>query len=271
MELFDSHVHFERMEALGGVGAVMARAREAGVRRMVAVGGSPELDRSAEAAARAFPGEVQLALGYDRDQAGVRASSPEALAVAVAELRNRVSALCTAGVPVAALGELGLDYHYAPDSRAGQVRLFEAQLALARELGLPVVVHSRDADADTLALLGAHADQWRGDADRIGVLHCYTGTAEMVPRLTALGLYISFSGILTFRNADSLREAARSVPEDRLLIETDSPFLAPVPVRGRQNEPAHVCHVAACLAAVRASTQERIAALTTSNGARLFG
>jgi len=271
MAFFDTHVHFERMELLGGMGAVMARAREAGVSRMVAVGGSAALDRSAEAAARAFPDAVRLALGYDRDQAAARASTPAVTADSVAALRERVQALDAAGTPLVALGEMGLDYHYASETRTVQMRLFEAQLALARELGLPVIVHSRAADEDTVALLSAHAAAWKGETDRIGVVHCYTGTAEQALRLTALGFFISFSGIVTFRNADDLRTAARMVPDNRLLIETDSPFLAPVPVRGRQNEPAHVVHVAEGLAAARGVSRATIAALTMRNGNRLFG
>ncbi len=271
MQFFDTHVHFDRMEAVGGVEAVVARARAAGVERMIAVGGSPSLDSGAEAAARAFRAVVRPALGYDRDQAGRLASSADSVADAMAGLRRRVTAPAAADVPMVALGEMGLDYHYAPDSRNDQMRLFEAQLALARELTLPAIVHSRDAEADTLALLGTHAAAWGGAPDRLGVVHCFTGSADMARRLVALGMYISFSGILTFRNADALRAAARMAPDDCLLVETDSPFLAPTPVRGCQNEPAHVRHVVCALAEVRGSTIERIAALTFANALRLFG
>ena len=133
-----------------------------------------------------------------------------------------------------------------------------------------MIVHSREADADTLDLLAAHASAWRGDPARLGVLHCFTGTAEFAARLVDLGLMISFSGILTFRNADPLREVARGIPADRLLIETDTPFLAPVPHRGKRNEPAWVAPVAEALAKIRNDSLERIAHSTTANAEKLF-
>jgi TatD DNase family protein len=144
-------------------------------------------------------------------------------------------------------------------------------LDLAAKHRLPVIVHSREADDDTVELLREHVRRWRGDPARIGVLHCFTGTSEFARSVLDLGLMVSFSGIVTFRNADSLRAVAREVPEDRLLIETDTPYLAPVPQRGRPNEPAYVVHVAESLAKIRNDTVEHIAHSTARNALRLFG
>jgi TatD DNase family protein len=172
---------------------------------------------------------------------------------------------------VAAIGELGLDFHYTPETAEAQQALMVEQLALARELRLPVIVHSREADQETVALLSAHARQWGGGSDRIGVLHCFTGTESLARQLLDLGFMISFSGIVTFRNADLLREVARGIPADRLLIETDTPYLTPVPHRGRPNEPCYLPAIAALLARVRGMDVEELAGLTTANSEKLFG
>jgi TatD DNase family protein len=144
-------------------------------------------------------------------------------------------------------------------------------LELARKYQLPVIVHSREADDDTMALLQEHVRRWCGDPGRIGVLHCFTGIVGFARKLLDMGLMISFSGIVTFKNANNLRAVARDVPEDRLLIETDTPYLAPVPHRGKSNEPAYVVHVAEILAKIRKDTIERIAHSTARNAERLFG
>lgn len=254
---FDTHAHFDAVDDPAEARAAMARAEAAGVLRILAVGGSPSLNRAARDAAAAWPGRVFPALGVDRELA----AAPPPLSELEAEL---------AQPGIVALGEIGLDYHYGPDSAPAQLELVAAQLDLARRRKLPVIVHSREADEDTLALLREHVSAWRGDPARIGVLHCFTGTAEFAARLLDLGLMISFSGILTFRNADPLREVARAVPADRLLIETDTPFLAPVPHRGKRNEPAWVVPVAEMLAKIRNDTLDRIAHSTTANAERLF-
>jgi TatD DNase family protein len=152
-----------------------------------------------------------------------------------------------------------LDYHYSADTAAAQKALFSSMLDGARHHGLPVVVHSREAEADTLALLENHRSAWRGDPDRLGVLHCFTGDLPFAQALLALGMMISFSGIVTFKNAAALRDVAAAVPDDRLLIETDSPYLAPVPYRGKRNEPAYVCFIASALAELRGCEAEKIA------------
>ncbi len=201
---------------------------------------------------------MRLALAFDRDQAGTAA--PE---VFVETLRRIASEH-----PFAAVGETGLDFHYHPETAEAQAALFAAHLRLADAWRLPVIVHTREADEATLRVLDE--TPWRGEGLR-GVIHCYTGGPAFAAELLARRFAISFSGIVTFRNADVLRESAAFVPDDRLLIETDSPFLAPVPKRGQRNEPAFVPHVAACLAAVRRTTPGAVADLTRRNALALFG
>lgn len=257
---FDTHVHFDPAATDDDVAGLMTRAQTAGIGRLIAVGHDVAENAMALRVAGRFPDSVRAALGYDRSVAG---KDPD-LAALERDLRG------SAGTAVA-LGEIGLDFHYAPDTKDAQMRLFDAQLAVARRLALPVIVHSRDADDDTLSLLQAHVRQWHGDAGRIGVLHCFTGDAAFAARMLGLGMFISFSGIVTFRNADSLRAVAREVPSDRLLIETDSPYLAPVPHRGKVNEPAFLPAVAAVVAKARGVPVEDLAAATAANATRLFG
>src|SRR5581483_2094204 len=163
-----------------------------------------------------------------------------------------------------AVGEIGLDYHYDYSPRDVQLAVFRGQLALARELDLPVVIHTREADQDTLALLG------EGGSHRRGVLHCFTGTPALAAAGLELGLFISLAGIITFPKAADLRETARHVPLDRLLTETDSPFLAPVPHRGQRNEPAHVARVVAALAELHGVAPDELARRTAANFHSLF-
>ncbi|VAW61101.1 Uncharacterized metal-dependent hydrolase YcfH [hydrothermal vent metagenome] len=166
---------------------------------------------------------------------------------------------------VVAMGETGLDYYYAKESRKQQISSFQVHMQAANELKKPVIIHTRDAQQDTLAILREGHIESCG-----GVLHCFTESWDMAKQALDLGMYISFSGIVTFRNAKALREVARQVPDERFLIETDSPYLAPVPHRGRQNHPGWVGHVAECLADVRGSTVEQIAELSKANYLRLF-
>ena len=247
-----------RSEDAAEVAEAVDRAAAAGVTRMIAVGGSPEGNVVALDVAAVFPGRVFAAIGFDRDQA-----ESEWFAESFVQNSSRRD--------VVAIGEIGLDYHYHPDTAVDQKKLFGQMLTLAGIHQLPVIVHSREADDDTLELLREHVRRWRGDPGRIGVLHCFTGTGGFATKLLDLGLMISFSGIITFNNADELRAVAREVPEDRLLIETDTPYLAPVPHRGRSNEPAYVVHVAETLAKIRNDTVEHIAHSTTRNAEMLFG
>lgn len=248
MKLFDTHCHFDTKDK-AVVASILRSAREAGVERLMAVGGSPDLNEAALIAAKTaaeapenYP-EVLCACGHDRDQV----SAP----------RTKVT-----DYPLAAWGEIGLDYFYSPETRSSQLELFASELECARQRHLPVIIHTREADDDTLGVLR--------EVESFGVIHCFTGSPEFGKKLLDLGFYISISGIVTFRAADNVRETALSVPDDRLLIETDSPFLAPVPMRGKPNCPAYVRYTAEFLAALRGTDAESLAALTFENGTRLF-
>ena len=251
LRLFDTHCHFETEDAQT-IASTLARARKAGVVRLMAVGGSPELNAAALAAVRVASAAVPdaspaivCALGYDRDQAD-RADLPS----------------IPADESLAAWGEIGLDYHYSPDTRPAQLRHFAAQLEEARRRGLPVVIHTREADDDTIGVLR--------EVQSFGIIHCFTGSPPFARSLLDMGFHISISGIVTFRAAENVRESARYVPDDRLLIETDSPFLAPVPMRGKPNEPSFITHTCAFLANLRGVPPERLAALTCTNAERLL-
>lgn len=259
--LTDTHVHFRGTMTSGEMAGLVERAQAAGVGRLVAVGCEPDANAAALRVAALFPGCVKAAVAYDRSLAGSDARA--------SDIRDLI--LSAPPGHVVAIGELGLDFYYTPETAGPQQELMAAELELARELELPVIVHSREADKETLELLSAHARQWGGAPDRIGVLHCFTGTATMAYRLLDLGFMISFSGIVTFRNADPLREVARGIPSDRLLIETDTPYLAPVPHRGKPNEPCYLPAVAELLAKVRGVETSELARQTTTNAARLFG
>lgn len=255
MELYDTHAHFGPNEA--ETAASLARAREVGVMRLMAVGGSEELNAAAVHAQTIQPDSVRLALGADRDQAALPHDE------ILADIRRQhTDHAC------AAVGEIGLDFHYTPETSAAQCALFAAQLALADELHLPVVIHTREADDATCGILDEVP--WHGSSLR-GVIHCYTGAPAFARKLLDRGFMVSFSGIVTFKSAEEVRASAKYVPDDRLLIETDSPYLAPVPMRGKTNEPAFVVHTARFLADLRQVPVERLAALTFSNAVSLFG
>jgi TatD DNase family protein len=256
-QLVDTHVHFDVFRLKNETGAVLERARAAGVRTFVAIGGAPDANLCAADCAAQHPGEIYFAAGYDR----YLATETRDLA-ALENILDRSGAV--------AVGEIGLDYHYSPETRDAQRELFAQMLALARARRLPVVVHSREAEDDTIAMLAEHTAAWSGDPARLGVLHCFTGGPDFVRRVIEIGLFVSFSGITSFRNADSIREAVKLVPADRLLIETDSPYLAPVPYRGKRNEPAFVADVARAVAAARGAALEEIARQTTINADLLF-
>jgi TatD DNase family protein len=255
----DSHVHFDAFDRAGLAERILDRAATAGVGRCIAIGGSDEANERAVRLAVEHPDRVGAVVGYDRDLAAAGVT-PEPVA---ALIRDHAA-------QVVGIGESGLDYHYEPDTRDAQRTLFAAMLDLAAATTRPVVVHSRDADADTLDLLRAYVRNWPGDPGRPGVLHCFTGSYDFARKLLDLGLMISFSGIVTFRNADDLRDVARRLPLDRLLIETDAPYLAPPPYRGKTNEPAWVVRVAETLATLRGDALQTIAEQTTANAARLF-
>lgn len=243
-ELFDTHAHFEG--TADETAAVLLRAVSEGVTRVMAVGGSEALNRGVEMAANCGVEGVKVwrCLGWDRDQAG-----------------RDLPQIDYGGV--AAVGEIGLDYHYSPETRKAQLDLFAGQLEIANGLGLPVVIHTREADDDTLGVLREIPSK--------GIIHCFTGGPKFCRDLLDLGFMISISGIVTFRAADNVRESAIIVPDDRILVETDSPFLAPVPLRGKANEPAFVVHTAKFLADLRKTPFEAFAALTTQNAIKTLG
>jgi TatD DNase family protein len=255
--LTDSHVHLDTFAASGELYDVLNRAWSAAVHRMIAIGGTPESNRLVVKLVAEHSGCLRGVVGFDREMAGRNAATDE------------LEAMADEGI--VGIGETGLDYHYLPETAAQQKTLFAQMLEIAAKKSLPVVIHSREADEDTLAMLRAHVAAWKGDPARIGVLHCFTGSMDFARKVLDLGLFISFSGIVTFRNADTLREVALFAPEDRILVETDAPYLAPVPLRGKQNEPAFVVHVAQALATVRKVTLQHIAQQTTRNASKLFG
>jgi TatD DNase family protein len=253
----DTHVHFDNFVEDGSLETILENAEHSKVRKMLAVGGSMAANELSLRLAQEFPGRIFGSVGYDRDLAG------EELDVAL--LREQA-----ARPEVVAIGETGLDYFYEPEKSAAQKELFFQCLEIANEAGKPVIVHTRDADDDTLGMLTDLSRVWKNDPARIGIIHCYTRDGKMARALLDLGFMISFSGIVTFRNADPLREVAKMVPLDRMLIETDSPYLAPVPHRGKRCEPAFVADTAALLADLRGITVEALAEQTSRNAHELF-
>lgn len=252
--LVDSHCHLDPYFQ-GEVPEVLARARDAGVGRMVTIGVRLSQTPLLLALAEAHP-EVFCTVGIHPHNAG-ETPPPE-----VPEL------VCLAQHPkVIGIGESGLDYFYDKAPRDAQAESFRRHIHAARETGLPLVVHARDADEDIAAML--EQETARGGVFPF-LMHCFSSGAELARRAVALGGYVSFSGILTFPKSGELRALAAELPEDRLLVETDAPYLAPVPLRGKRNEPALVAHTARVLAEARGVTPERIAGITTANFLRLF-
>ncbi|MDR0881690.1 MAG: dTMP kinase [Candidatus Adiutrix sp.] len=253
-EIIDSHCHLSMKDFQDDLGAVLARARAVGVRAMLNVGLGPENSRQVLAMAETEP-DLRPVVGWHPHEADD--FSP-------AGFREIIR---LAGDPrVAALGEIGLDFHLMHSSRAGQLKVFESFLEAATGLDRPVVIHSREAFAETYELINKYAQQLK----RGGVIHCFAkGWDEAVAWLD-LGFYLSLPGVLTFPKNPDLREAVARIPADRLLVETDAPYLAPVPWRGRRNEPAHLVYHLQTLAEIRGLTLAQAAALTTANARRLF-
>ena len=271
MILFDTHAHFPEATAAGHE-AQIERAREAGLVAVLAVGGDPSLETGAIAMARKFPGFVHLALGIDRDMAATAAASPAALDRSINALRDRIRALEGEGVGVYAIGETGLDFSRGPSQseKDAQIALFEAQLGLADEMRLPCTIHSRDAEDATLASIARCASAGMSAAGRIGAIHCFTGGPQFAQAAIGMGLHIGISGIYTFLNADPLRATVGTLPRDRLLLETDCPYLTPAPMRGKPNEPAMLPHIARRLGDELGMAHDEAAAMCTANAKRLF-
>jgi TatD DNase family protein len=257
--VIDSHCHLAGDEFTSDLGEVVARAKEAGLSGALVILGADDVAELGRAAnvLRAWD-QVRFSVGVHPHHAGQFASDPtqaaqQAHAAIDAQPRSR------------AVGEIGLDYHYDLAPRDVQQQVFREQIRLAGRLRLPIVIHTREAEADTFRIL-----EEEGAREIGGVFHCFTGDRDMATRVLDIGFYLSLAGIVTFPRALELQEVAKMVPLDRLLIETDSPFLAPVPHRGKRNEPAHVVRVAEVIADLRGMTAEAVAAATHENHVRLF-
>jgi TatD DNase family protein len=255
MSLIDTHAHLDDARFADDFGAVLRRAAEAGLERIIAVATTAASSHSVIAMAKA---NAML-----RATVGLH---PNNVAAEPAGAWDEVVRLSSDPV-VVGLGETGLDRHWHDTPFPLQEEFFARHLDLSRQTGLPVVIHCREADADTLKMLRAEFDA-RGPIK--AVMHSFCGNQEMAAACLDMGLFISFAGMLTYKNADDLRATAKTIPLDRLLVETDCPYLAPVPVRGKRNEPAHVAHTARCLADVLGVPLEAVASQTTANALRLF-
>jgi TatD DNase family protein len=257
--MIDSHCHLAGEEFESDLPAVVDRARSAGVASaLVILAADDEAEsKRAKRVGEAWP-SVRFSIGIHPHQAGECAGD-------VDEAVGRVESAAEAHGAVA-IGEIGLDYHYDFAPRPVQQDVFRRQIDLARRLGRPVVVHTREASEDTFAIL-----REAGGGALRGVFHCFTGDAPTAASALEIGFYLSFAGIVTFPKAAELRDVARLVPADRLLIETDAPYLAPVPHRGKRNEPAFVARVLETLAAVREVDRDELVAQTTANFQALFG
>lgn len=254
-ELIDTHAHLDDGRFSDDLPAVLDRARAAGVVRVVTIG----IDRATSVAARALARTHPML-------APVVGIQPNSVAEANPDDWDAVCEMA-AGADVVALGETGLDRYWDRAPFPMQEDFFARHLVLARTLNKPVVIHCREAEADTVRML---RDDFERHGPVSGVMHSYCGDAESAAACVAMGLHISFAGMVTFKSNQSLRDVARAVPLDRLLIETDAPYLAPVPKRGKRNEPAFVVHTAQCLADVFEIPLSELAARTTLNARTLF-
>jgi TatD DNase family protein len=254
--MIDTHCHLTHPKLAGEVDAVLARARDAGAAACISIGTGPDDARRARALADRHPGFVFCSAGIDPFTSHDRSDRFD-------EEFGALDSLLREGGFVA-VGEIGLDYHYDLDPKNVQAERFERQRALAIDLGLPVVIHVREAHDDLAALLSG------GEAGH-GVVHSFTAGPREAERYLELGWHLGFNGVVTFRNAEDVRRAAAMVPEDRILLETDSPYLAPVPMRGKRCEPAWLVHTLECLAEVRGCDVEHLREVTTASARRLFG
>ncbi|TLX55561.1 hydrolase TatD [Stutzerimonas nosocomialis] len=253
--LVDSHCHLDRLDLTahdGSLDAALQAARQRGVGHFLCIGVSADNAAAVKALAERYD-DVDCSVGVH--PLDLEPGAEPALDWLVGELAHP---------QVVAIGETGLDYHYEPEAAQLQQQSFRLHLEAARITGKPVIIHTRAARLDTLALLR------EADLPQAGVLHCFTEDWEMARAALDMGYYISLSGIVTFRNAEALREVARQVPADRLLVETDSPYLAPIPHRGKPNLPEYVRDVAEFLARLRGVGFDELAAQTTANFRRLF-
>ncbi len=252
--LVDHHCHLDFPELIGDLDGVIARAHAAGVGTMVTISTRTRRFDVIRAIAEKYD-DVWCSVGTHPHNADEERDIPVEEIVRLSRHPK-----------VVAIGEAGLDYHYRHSTPEAQAEGFRRHIAAARETGLPLEIHTRDADADTLAILEDEHAKGAFPA----LLHCYTGGRELALGAVDLGLYVSFTGVVTFKKSDALRAIAAEVPLDRLLVETDAPFLAPDPFRGKTNEPAYVAHTAASLAKTRGISPADLARATTDNFFRLF-
>ena len=253
--LVDHHCHLDFPQLHDQLDDVLARARNAGVGAMVTISTRIRQFDRLKRIVEAHP-QIFCSIGTHPHYADIELdiSAEETIAI-------------SAHPKVVAIGEAGLDYHYDNSPREAQAEGFRRHISVARATGLPLVIHARDADEDVAYILEDEMEAGEFSA----VLHCFTGGRKLAERGLALGLYVSFSGVITFKNSQLLRDVAADVPMDRLLVETDAPYLAPVPFRGKQNEPAYVAHTARALAEIKGVSEDDIAAQTTANFFSLYG
>ena len=250
--LFDTHAHLDDRAFDEDRAALLAALPGQGLELVMNPGCSLESSRNA----------VALANSHDYIYAAV-GSHPDAADEVNEEVLDEYRKLCKLNPKIKAIGEIGLDYHYEDIPRQIQLQAFEAQMELARELDLPVIVHEREAHEDGMAVV-------RRFRDVRGVFHCYSGSAEMARQLVDLGWYIGFTGVLTFKNARKAVEVAASIPLDRIVIETDCPYMAPEPFRGKRNDPGKLYRMAEKLAEIRGLSVEEIQNITLENGKKLY-
>ena len=254
----DSHAHIDGPEFDADREEVIERAHAAGISAILNVGtGDPH--------SGAFERAIELGKSHESIYTAI-GTHPHDARLYNDEAEERTKSLIEGGERVVAWGEIGLDFHYDNSPREVQVAVFKRQLRAAGDLNLPVIIHTREAETETIEILKSDYD----GADRRGVFHCFSGSEDLARRALEVGFMISFSGIVTFKKADELRNIARLVPLDRLLIETDCPYLTPVPCRGKRNEPAYVVEVARCLAGLHGLEIEQLAHVTTENFMRFF-
>lgn len=254
IDLVDSHCHLDFADFDGEIEAILARAKSQGVRRMVTICTKVTEFEKVLALTEAHD-ELSCTVGIHPHEADKQPAVDVAKLITLAQHPK-----------VVGIGEAGLDYFYDKSDRNQQQAVFATHIEASRESGLPIVVHSREADQDTVRLLQAGAAK----GGLTGVIHCFTSTQYLADAALEMDFYISLSGIVTFKNAEALRAVARTVPQDRLLVETDSPYLAPIPERGKRNEPAFVRHTASFVADMLGLPLDQFAALTTANFYRLF-
>ena len=252
--LVDSHCHLDFPDLAAELDAIVARARQAGIRRIVTISTRVKKKALMLAIAEKFP-DVFCSVGTHPHNAQEEMDVDANALIALSQHPK-----------IVAIGEAGLDYHYDNSPRDVQKKSFRQHIAAAREAKLPLVIHSRDCDTDMARVL----EEEMGKGPFPAVLHCFTGGRDLAFRAIELGLHISFTGILTFKRSDELRSLAKDLPADRILVETDAPYLAPLPYRGKRNEPAYVVETAKVLAATRGVSPDEIAAQTTENFFRLF-